>query len=80
MTEEEITEVESPLGRVLRAAMKCDEVAADSRALNDESRVLISEMRAALQNVLDLVCRLDGLSDAIADLRQYCPACNRRGV
>ena len=73
MTDEEITKVESPLGRLLQAARDCNEVAAEGRVLNEQ-------LKAALNSVLSLVCRLDGLSDSIADLRKYCPACNKKHV
>jgi hypothetical protein len=71
MTEEEVTQVESPLGRVLQAARDCNSVAAEGRMLNEQ-------LRAALDAVLGIVGRLDGLADNIADLRRNCPACAQR--
>lgn len=65
---EEITAIESPLGQVLKAAIECNAVAAEGRILN-------RDLRSALDAVLSIVGRLDGLADNIADLRKHCPAC-----
>ncbi len=65
---EEITAIESPLGQVLKAAIECNAVA-------ERGRVLNVQLEAALNAVLNVVGRLDGLADNIDDLRRHCPAC-----